>query len=63
MLVFGDDELVLHLILELRHMGNDADEFGSARHSLQDFHRLAPRVIIQGSESLINEHDVQIDGR
>ena len=46
-LIFLDEQLVLDLLLQLGHMGNDSDQPGASCHLLQHTHSLIPGMFIQ----------------
>ena len=55
------DQLILDLLLQLSHMGNDPDETGASGHFLKDADGLLSGMIVQRSKALVNEYGVQLD--
>lgn len=60
--VFIDDELVVDFLFELRYMGDNADEFIAGREALEDFDGLTAGVVIKGTKTFIDKHDIEVDG-
>ena len=60
--VFSDDDLSSDAVLQLGHMRNDTDQpLPALGQSLHGVHRLIEGVLIQGAETLVDEHGVKTD--
>ena len=58
--ILAHDKLILDLLLQLCHVGNNSDQLGSASHILEHTDRLISGMVIQRSEALVDEHHVQV---
>ena len=52
-------EMILDLLFQLRHMGNNADHPVPAGHLLQDPDRLFSGLVIERAEPFVDEHDIE----
>ena len=61
-LILGHQQLIPHLLLQFRYMGDNPHQPGTAGHLLQHFHRLAPGPFVQGSKAFVQERYSFPDG-
>ena len=55
-LILLDNKLILNLLFQLCYMGNNPDEFRTARHFLKHSDCLVSGVLIQRTEAFVDEH-------
>ena len=57
-LVFGNNQLIFNVLLQLCNMRNNADEFFAASHFFKHAHSMAARMVVEGAKALVEEHKV-----
>ena len=59
--VLRDDELLIDLLLQLSDMGDDPDEAMTLGKLRERLDRRMQRILVEGTEALIDEHGVEAD--
>ena len=58
---FSDDNLAVDLFFQRGDVGDDADQTVSFRQTRQHFHRQTQRFLVERTESLVDEHRIELN--